>query len=310
MRLYPIFLNLQGRAALVIGKGEVAERKAEPLRAAGAVVTVRSVFDPADLRGCAFAIGADAPEAELRALADAGRAAGIPVNVVDRPELGTCISPALIDRDPITVAISTAGTAPVLARLLRQRIEAMLSPSLGRLALLADSVSADLRRRIADPAARRPLLEAALEGPAADLLQAGRDADAEAAFVSALWGQRAGIAHLVGVGPGDPDLLTLRAHRVMGEADLILHDADVPAGLLAMARRDATRAIADADGRERSVELALGGGRVARLVLGDGQALDGEAIWLRKRGVTVITVPGPADRAVDVGGATPPYQPR
>ena len=310
VRHYPIFLDLQGCRALVIGRGEIAERKAGPLREAGAVVTVRPEFDPADLAGCAIAIGADAPEAQLRALAEAGRTSGIPVNVVDRPELGSCISPALIDRGPITVAISTAGTAPVLARLLRQRIEAILPPALGRLAVLADRYSAELRRRVPDPAARRPLLEAALGGPAADLLQDGRDAEAETAFAAALMGQHAGVAYLVGAGPGDADLLTLRAHRLMGEADLVLHDAGVPSELLALARRDAARAVAGADRIDRVAELALGGRRVVRLALGDGRTLMDEARRLIERGISVTRVAGVAGGPAGGAGATSPPEPR
>eukprot|EP01035_Chromulina_nebulosa_P044960 gene44960-biopygen30958 len=137
MRHFPAFLDLHGRPALVLGTGEVGQRKAGLLAQAGARVLLRDRFDPADLDGCAVAIGADAAEADLAALSQAARARGIPVNVVDRPALCSFISPAVIDRDPITIAISTAGQAPVLARMLRQRIEAIIPPAFGRLAALA-----------------------------------------------------------------------------------------------------------------------------------------------------------------------------
>lgn len=294
MRFYPVFLDLRGRRVLVLGSGEVAARKARLLREAGATIVLRPGFAAADLAGCALAVGADAPDTELSALAAAAREAGIPVNVVDRPEMGTCIAPAVIDRDPITVAVGTEGTAPVLARMLRQRIEAMLPPSLGPLARLADRLSAELRRRVPDPADRRPLLEAALAGPAAELLLDGHEAEAEAAFRAALDGRPAGIVHLIGAGTGEPDLLTLRAHRLMGEADLILHDADVPAPLLDLARRDAERAEAGADAPERAARLAAQGRRVVRLALGDGSGLGPEVGFLAGRGVTARLVPGVA----------------
>ena len=223
---------------MVLGNGEVARRKAEPLAAAGATVLLRDRFDPDDLDGCTLAIGADAPEPELRALAATAAARGIPVNVVDRPELGSFISPALIDRDPLTVAISTGGAAPVLARLLRQRIEALLPPALGRLAALGERFRDELRRRLPDPQRRRPLLEAAFTGPALDLLAAGRDPEAAAAFEQALQGEpRAGAVFDL-VAPPAPDLLTVRDHRLMGQADVVVHDSDVADDILAMGRRD------------------------------------------------------------------------
>jgi uroporphyrin-III C-methyltransferase/precorrin-2 dehydrogenase/sirohydrochlorin ferrochelatase len=180
----------------------------------------------------------------------------------------------------------------VLARLLRQRIEAMLPPSLGRLALLADSFNGPLRQRVPDPAARRPLLEAAIGGPAADLLLAGRDEDARDAFARALEGAAVGGVWLVGVGSGETDLLTLRAHRAMGEADVLLYNPDIAPPLLAMARRDATAALAGADAVDRAATLAQRGKRVARLALGNGSALDGEAAALAAAGVIVHRVTG------------------
>ena len=109
MRHFPIFLDLTGRRVLVIGDGPVAARKAEPLQQAGADVMIRARFDPTDLFGCALAIGADAPDADVVALSQAAQAAGIPVNVVDRPALCSYITPATIDRDPITIAVSSSG---------------------------------------------------------------------------------------------------------------------------------------------------------------------------------------------------------
>ena len=180
MRHFPIFMDLQGRRALVVGEGENADRKAGALRNCGAEVTQIALFDPAALDGCAIAIGAEAPEADLAALVSTARARGVPVNVVDRPELCSFITPAVVDRDPITIAVSSSGTAPVLARLIRARIEALIPPAFGRLAALADEFKAEIRRRLPDTALRRRVLERAFGGRVADLVMAGQDAAARA----------------------------------------------------------------------------------------------------------------------------------
>jgi len=140
VRFLPVFLDLLGRHALVLGVGEVAERKADALHRAGAIVRIEPVFRPEMLDGCVVAIGADAAEPELMALSAAAQARGIPVNVVDNPPLCSFITPSVIDRDPLVVAVSTGGAAPVLARMVRARIEGLLPPAWGRLAQLADSL--------------------------------------------------------------------------------------------------------------------------------------------------------------------------
>ncbi|MGA9865313.1 MAG: bifunctional precorrin-2 dehydrogenase/sirohydrochlorin ferrochelatase, partial [Acetobacteraceae bacterium] len=124
MRHFPIFLDLAGRRALVVGDGPSAARKAASLREAGAEVAEHTFYAPRLLDGCAIAIGADAPEADLAALSRDARARGIPVNIVDRPALCGFVTPAIVDRDPLTIAIGSGGAAPVLARLVRARIEA------------------------------------------------------------------------------------------------------------------------------------------------------------------------------------------
>lgn len=307
MRHFPIFMDLSGRPVLVLGAGEVAERKAEPLRRAGAVVRLRPTFDPADLEGCALAIGADAPEADKLALSAVARARGIPVNIVDRPELCSFIMPAIVDRDPVTIAISTAGTAPVLARLLRQRIEAVVPPAFGRLAALAGRFSSEIRRRFQDLGARRRVLERVLTGRVADLVFSGDDIGAESALTEALaaGADPSGIVFLVGAGPGAADLLTLRAQRLLGEADVIVHDRLVSDEVLDMGRRDAERIFV---GKARAnhcmkqedinallIRLARTGKRVVRLKGGDplvfGRGGE-EAEALADAGVTFEIVPG------------------
>jgi uroporphyrin-III C-methyltransferase/precorrin-2 dehydrogenase/sirohydrochlorin ferrochelatase len=307
MRHFPIFMDLQGRPALVLGTGENADRKADALRKCGAIVTQAARFDAALLDTCAIAIGAEAPEDELAALVQAARSRGVPVNVVDRPELCSFITPAVVDRDPITIAVSSSGTAPVLARLIRARIEAMIPPAFGRLAALADEFKAEIRRRLPDTALRRRVLERALGGRVADLVMAGQDtaARAEMAREIACGSDPTGIVYLVGAGPGSADLLTLRAHRLLGEADVIVHDRLIGEDVLEMARRDAQRIYV---GKARAnhclpqegindllVRLGREGRKVVRLKGGDpfvfGRGGE-EAEALAAAGVAFEIVPG------------------
>ena len=308
MRFFPVFLDLAGQPALVVGDGPTARRKAELLAAAGAAVRTRPGFSPADLPGCRLAIGAEASETDLHALSAAAQAAGVPVNVVDRPELCSFIMPAIVDRDPVLVAVSTGGAAPVLARLLRARIEAALPPAIGRLAAVGKSVAAELRRRVPDLGQRRRLLEQAFSGAIAELAYAGREEKACAALLAAATGATPapGCLHYLHA-PAAADLLTLRAQRLLGEADTVLYDPGVPPAVLDIARRDAERrpaATADA------VTLAAAGARVVRLVAGDPQtAHDREAGSLH--GVTVAVVPAaglsaPAAPAMLPAGETVP----
>ena len=242
MDYFPIFLDLRNRQTLVVGQGEAAERKAEALRRAGAQVRATPLFHPADLDGVALAIGAEAPEADLQALFAAATARGIPVNVVDRPALCSYITPSVIDRAPLQIAVSSGGAAPVLARLVRARIEALIPPAYGRLAALAERWKSRIRAALPDVVQRRRVLEQALAGRVADLVFANQDEAAEQEFERQLTAQpQAGICYLVGAGPGAADLLTLRAQRLLGEADVIVHDRLVTPEVLDMARRDADR---------------------------------------------------------------------
>ncbi|MEO3475483.1 siroheme synthase CysG [Roseomonas sp. CAU 1739] len=308
MRHFPAFLDLQGRQVLVLGSGEVAERKAAPLAAAGASIRRADRFAPGLLDGVALAVGADADDDDLRALSAAAQARGIPVNIVDQPALCSFIMPAIVDRDPVTIAISTGGAAPVLARMLRQKIEAVLPPALGALAALAGRMSAAVRRALPDLGARRRFLERVLAGAPADLALAGRTEEAETAFARALHDAEVtptGFVHLVGAGPGAADLLTLRALRLLGEADVIVHDRLVSDAVLDMARRDAARIFV---GKARAnhcvpqneinallVGLARQGKRVVRLKGGDpfvfGRGGE-EAAALAEAGIAHEVVPG------------------
>jgi uroporphyrin-III C-methyltransferase/precorrin-2 dehydrogenase/sirohydrochlorin ferrochelatase len=307
MRHFPIFLDLTGRRALVVGNGDVAERKAEPLRDAGADVIVRARFDAADLAGCVLAIGADAPEEDLLALSAAAQQLGIPVNVVDRPGLCSYITPAVIDRAPLTIAVSSSGAAPVLARLIRARIEAVVPPAFGRLAALAERFKGEIRQRLPDLAQRRRVLEQLLTGPAADLVFAGREDEAASMFAARLADSQpsGGIVFLVGAGPGSADLMTIRAQRLLGEADVIVHDRLIGDAVLDMARRDADRiyvgkvrahhCVLQDDINDLLVRLAREGKKIVRLKGGDpfvfGRGGE-EAEALQAAGVAYEVIPG------------------
>jgi uroporphyrin-III C-methyltransferase/precorrin-2 dehydrogenase/sirohydrochlorin ferrochelatase len=308
MRHFPVFLDLHGQTALVLGHGEAAERKADALARCGATIRRATGFSPALLESVAIAIGTDAPEPALRALSEAARARGIPVNIVDRPELCSFITPSVIDRDPITIAVGSGGAAPVLARLLRARIEALIPPAYGRLAAFAERFRDRIRQALPEVAARRRVLETAFTGVIAELVFAHRETEAEQAFAAAIEAgaaDPAGIVFLVGAGPGAADQLTLRAQRLLGEADVIVHDRLVSREVLDLARRDAERvyvgkARADHCMKQEEINallirLAREGRKVVRLKGGDpfifGRGGE-EAEALRTAGVRCEIVPG------------------
>jgi len=312
MRAYPIFLEVKGRRVVILGGGEAAERRGETFSGLGAIVERVASAAEASLAGAALAIGAAAPEQELVAFHDAAMRLGVPVNVVDRPELCSFITPAIVDRDPLTIAISSGGAAPVLARLLRGRIETWVAPGWGRLAALAERFKAETRRLLPDVVRRRRMLERVFAGQVAELVLAGDEAAAEAAYLSELAGAasgeaaaQAGFVHLVGAGPGAADLASLRALRLLGEADVIVHDRLGTAAVLDLARRDAERIdVGKSQGdhtmpqREINallVRLAREGRRVVRLKGGDpfifGRGGE-EADALRQAGVAFAVVPG------------------
>jgi uroporphyrin-III C-methyltransferase / precorrin-2 dehydrogenase / sirohydrochlorin ferrochelatase len=308
MQHFPVFLDLRGQTALLLGHGEQAEAKATLLTAAGAEIRHAEHFTPALLEGIALAIGAGTAEADLAALSAACRARGIPVNVVDRPALCSALLPAIIDRAPMTIAVSSGGAAPVLARLVRQKIEAVLPPGLGLIAGLAERWKAAIRQRLPAIGPRRRFLEQVLEGEPARRAAAGDAAGADRAMAAALAGAEdapRGMVHLVGAGPGAGDLLTLRALRLLGEADVIVHDRLGCEDALGMARRDAERIFV---GKRRGdhclpqeginallVRLAREGKRVVRLKGGDplvfGRGGE-EAEALAAAGIPCEVVPG------------------
>ena len=303
MQHFPIFLDLAGRSVLVVGGGPVADRKVALLLSAGARVTVvaptlgaalarraasgriahvAAPFATRHLEGQTLVIAATDRRAVNAAVSRAAQATRLPVNVVDDARLSSFIMPAIVDRDPVTVAVSSGGAAPVLARLVRARIEAALPAATGRLAELAARLRPVVRRRL-PAAARRGFWEALFEGRIAALVLAGRETEAEAlasrAIDAAATTPLRGEVVLVGAGPGDPDLLTLGALRALQSADVIAHDRLLAPGILDLARRDAERIDVGkrcGDGgtsqdriNDLLVALARAGKRVVRLKGGD-----------------------------------------
>lgn len=334
MDFLPIFLDVREQPCLVVGGGELAARKCRLLLRAGARVTVlapdlNAAFDAdlaatriahraarfrdEDLDGFVVVIAATNDDALNRAVAAAARARRIPVNVVDQPALCSFILPSIVERAPLIVAVSSGGASPVLARLLRARLESFIPTGYGRLAALArafrDRVKAQFR-----PAERRRFWERVLQGPIAELVFSGRDGEARAALQAALEDKRLADPHfsvtggevaLVGAGPGDPDLLTFRALRLMQQADVVVYDRLVSQPILDLVRLEAERIYA---GKERAkhalpqedinhllVRLARSGKRVVRLKGGDpfifgrgGEEID----TLAAEGVPFQVVPG------------------
>lgn len=290
MRYLPVFLDVQGKRALVLGRGEIGERKAEALRRAGAEIVFADHFAPDLLDGMVLAIGAEASDADLQALSAAAQARSLPVNVVDKPWLCSYITPAVVDRDPLIVAIGSAGEAPVLARLIRSRIEAMLPPALSRLATLLGALSSQLREKFPAPGPRRRVIERIVSGRAADLVLAGDEASGLAEMqreIAAGAATPPGLIYLVLAGPGPADLVTMRAHRLLGEADVIVYDSSVTPEVIDLARRDADRVPVDADEIGQLRDLASEGKRVIRL----GATLETHALCAALTGVTVEVVP-------------------
>jgi uroporphyrin-III C-methyltransferase/precorrin-2 dehydrogenase/sirohydrochlorin ferrochelatase len=304
----PIFLDVRGEPCLVVGAGQVASRKAALLRRAGALVTMTTEFREEELGRYALAIAATNDEAVNRAVAAAARARRIPVNVVDQPALCSFILPSIIERAPLTVAVSSGGASPVLARLLRARLETLIPAGYGRLAALAGAFRDPVKARI-KPKERRRFWERALQGPVVELVFNGRDDEARKALQATLEDPRltfsGGEVSLVGAGPGDPDLLTFRALRLMQQADVVVYDRLVSQPILDLVRLEADRIYA---GKERAkhtlpqedinallVRLAKEGKRVVRLKGGDpfifgrgGEEID----TLAAEGIPFQVVPG------------------
>jgi uroporphyrin-III C-methyltransferase/precorrin-2 dehydrogenase/sirohydrochlorin ferrochelatase len=337
MPLFPLFADLSGRHVLVVGGGTVAERKVALLLNSGAQIELVArelseqlagwvseqrithrarEFDPAQLDDKWLAIAATDAAAVNATVAAAAAERRIFVNVVDDAALSTFHVPAIVDRSPLTIAISSGGSAPMLARLARERIETLFDASWGALGTLLARARTRIRTRFARVEDRRRFYERVLRGEVAQLLRQKRDADAEAALDRALAETAAasnaesrianpGSVTLVGAGPGDPGLLTLHALRALNEADVILYDRLVSAEILDLARRDAERIdVGKIVGRHHTPQAAINallvaqarmGRHVVRVKGGDPFVFGrgGEEIeYLREHGIAWSVVPG------------------
>jgi uroporphyrin-III C-methyltransferase/precorrin-2 dehydrogenase/sirohydrochlorin ferrochelatase len=294
---FPVFFDLTGQKVLVVGGGDVALRKISLLERTSALITVVAPdvapellaraasgklqlaireFIPADLDGVRLVIVATSRRAVNRWIANLSESRNIPVNVVDVP--------AIIDRDPVLVAVSTGGTSPVLARRLRERLEALIPRRIGELALWLKALRSSSRRKLRGTEERRRFFEAIVDGPAAQRFalgdtQGARRIAQQLLATTSTAPRAAGDVTLVGAGPGDPELLTLKALRALQDADVILHDRLVAPEVLDLARRDAARiCVGKAAGKEGTtqeeinallIKLANQGKRVVRLKGGD-----------------------------------------
>jgi len=330
MKQLPIFIDVRDRRCLVVGGGEIATRKISlllkadaqvlvvapglcsrlaELHASGTIAWEKAEFSPRHLDQAWLAIAATDDGAVNLAVSQAAQGRDIPVNVVDQPALCTFTMPSIIDRSPVVVAISSGGEAPVLSRLLRARLETLIPAAYGRLAALAGKFRKQVQQQLPEGSARRVFWENVFEGPIAEQMLAGREEAAFSALQHSL--DRAvtepvkGEVYLVGAGPGDPDLLTFRALRLMQKADVVLYDNLVSAEIMELVRRDAERIYV---GKQRSrhtlpqeqinvllARLAKEGKRVLRIKGGDPFIFGrgGEEIeTLAEQGIPFQVVPG------------------
>ncbi len=269
MDALPLFLKLRGRECLVIGGGAVALRKIELLLKAGATISVAApelhpqvrrlveekqivhaahAFSPELLDRKILVIAATDDAAVNRAVHEQAGARNIPVNVVDQPELCTVTFPSIVDRSPLLIAVGSNGSAPVLARRIRQKLESWIPAGYGKLAAIAGQFRKELKKHLPAMSARRLFWESVFDGAVENnLLHAPDDAHGLEILRKHLRETQSGISnaqgevYLVGAGPGDPDLLSFKALRLLQQADIVLYDHVIPEAILALARRDAEK---------------------------------------------------------------------
>jgi len=329
----PIFLDIRGKTVVVTGGGALAARRVERALSAGGKVKLFAealsdefrpfqgndaftVFarapEPADLQGAILAYGAEEDFERDKALRDLAKAAGVLVNVADTMELCDFITPAILDRTPIVAAISSSGASPILARIIKAELESAIPATFGDLSSFLGRFRAEVAERIGDGVRRRRFWEDISESIVGERVMAGDLAGAEAALREKLaklddaaGGKAVGEVYLVGTGPGDPDLLTFRALRLMQRADVVLYDRLIGPRILDLVRRDATRiyvgkqpddhTLAQEEITQLLVRLAKEGQRVLRLKGGDpfifgrgGEEID----EIARHGIAFQVVPG------------------
>ena len=326
MDYLPAFHNVRGKLCLVVGGGEIATRKAGVLLEAGATVRVVAPeiepelarqpgvepivarFEPQHLEGAVMVIAATNDREVNRQVSELAQSHKLSVNVVDDPELCSFIMPAILDRSPLMVAFSSGGGSPVLTRMMRGKLETVIPQNYSRLAAFAVRFRELVKEVVSNPPKRRIFWENALDGVVAERVLAGDEEGAEALLKQMLASEDnvlGGEVYLVGAGPGDPDLLTFRALRLMQKADVVVYDNLVSKTIVDMTRRDAQRIFV---GKERAnhtmrqeeinellVRLAKEGKRVVRLKGGDPFIFGrgGEEIeTLASEGIPFQVVPG------------------
>lgn len=329
MDYLPIFIDVRTQACVVVGGGEVASRKTALLLRAGARVTIvapelaesladrhergefvwlKAPFTETVLAGAKLVFAATDDLAVNQQVSAAANRQGIPVNVADQPELCSFVLPSILDRSPIVAAISSGGASPVLARVLRMRLEMLIPPAYGRLAALAAKFRQRAKETLPDTKQRRQFWERVLQGKTAELVFAGQEEQAELSLKRELTESDStprGLVFLIGAGPGAPDLLTLRALRLIQEADTVVYDRLVSQDVLDLVRRDAELIYAGKQRNQHTLQqteinqlladLAKQGKRVVRLKGGDPFIFGrgGEEIeTLLAEGIAFQVVPG------------------
>jgi len=329
----PIFMDLRGKRTLLVGDGVMAARKADLLLRSGSDLTVVAPalgsemltlkeqyefkhqsrpLSEGDLQGCVLAFGSSEDEALNEQLYEFAKRAAIPVNISDKTESCDFIMPALVDRSPLTIAISSGGSSPLLVRQLKARFETMIPAAYGKLAEFAGSYRDRIKLSIPDLTQRRRFWETMVDGPVAEHVLSNQMEEAESLMHKLLQKEEGnsekepvGEVYLVGTGPGDPDLLTFKALRLMQRADVVLYDRLIGDGILNLVRRDADRiyvgkrrddhAISQSEISNMLVRLASEGKRVLRLKGGDPFIFGrgGEEIeTLSEQGIAFQVVPG------------------
>jgi uroporphyrin-III C-methyltransferase/precorrin-2 dehydrogenase/sirohydrochlorin ferrochelatase len=301
----PLFFKLENKACLLVGGGSIALRKARLLKQAGAIIYVVSPkIDPEllalveaskgsyrcgkyqidDLADVFLVVAATDNTPLNQLVSEHANERQLPVNVVDSPDLCSVILPAIIDRSPIVIAVSSGGQSPVLARLLRTKIESLVPAAYGQLGQLVGSFREQVKQRFSQLDDRKNFWESVLHGPIAEMVLSGKPKVAEQLLSQRLSEQTdplasVGEVYLVGAGPGDPDLLTFKALRLMQQADVVLYDRLVSDAIVDLTRRDAERiyvgkkqadhAMPQKDINQLLVDFAKQGKKVLRLKGGD-----------------------------------------
>tara|TARA_B100000686_G_scaffold281110_1_gene302619 strand:+ start:5281 stop:6705 length:1425 start_codon:yes stop_codon:yes gene_type:complete len=304
MDFLPIFINIKDRNCLVVGGGKIAARKIDLLLNTRACVTVvapelneellkkanqgiftyfAEPFTPAHIKNVSLVIAATNNLEVNKKISETAQKLGIPVNVVDNLDLCSFIVPSILNRSPVLIAVSSSGKSPVLARLLRAHLETIIPEAYGRLAIYASNFRDRVKQHFSHPENRRLFWEKTLKGPFTDMVLAGKDEDAKSYLEQSLCNEKdeapTGEVYLVGAGPGNPDLLTFRAMRLMQQADVVVYDRLVSPEIINMVRQDAQRIYAGKEHRNHSmsqesinellVRLAKENKRVLRLKGGD-----------------------------------------